>query len=121
MKFSFVCLSLAAIFAGCVSNIDPVDDESEPEETPYVTEAPGGLGYPGEGFSDPCRMVTLHEFTMNGETYTVALPVMCDPNPFQDRGDPPPDSVTNPGDIYENPSDQHQDGADPNEDSSTFI
>ena len=121
MKLSLVCVSLAALFAGCVSEPFLPGEESDPEDTPYHKEAPGGEGYVGEGFIDPCHMVIHEEFTFDGETYTIAIPVMCDPNPFQDRGDPPPDEVRNPSEIYVNPADQYQNNIDPNEDSSSLI
>lgn len=127
MKLSLVCASLAMMLLGCMSDPALPSEEEETLDEDSVEEESGGpsVGY-DTGHGNMCDLygTMVVTQTINGVEMTVEIPVMCDPNPMIDKGDPPPDRI-NPGDTverYENPSTQENNiNQDPDTDNTSNL
>ncbi len=103
MKVSVFCVSLLALFAGCVSNVLP--EESDEEEVGVFKDPKlGGNEEPIESVVGECNAHTTHTTVIDGVTFTFELPVPCNIDLGVDKGDPPPerDSVhdkVNPSEV----------------------
>lgn len=106
MKVSILCVSLLALFAGCVS--DSISFEEESEETVSFNDPKFGSNpEPNEGPFGDCGTFTSHTVMVNGSEYTIELPVPCNLEPELNPGYPNPerDSVQdkiNPAEVVNN-------------------
>lgn len=119
MKLSLVCVSLAVLFLGCISDSIPLEED---ESTDVVSaETPGGIVSDGFYHVDECESHQVMEITINGVTVQLEVPALCDENPLPDMGDPA--DRLHPGDEkvnHENPVD-NQMFMNSDEDPSSYI
>ncbi|SRR5579885_2392236 len=90
------CLSLVA----CVANTDTHEtNQSTPtQDSPgTLPDGPGSYGFGCEGHD------TYTHLTVDGHSYWVHIPTLCNPNPDIYKGDPGPD-MGDPYDTKSNPA-----------------
>lgn len=122
MKFSFAYVGLAVMLLGCANDSLPLEEDEETYVEDPTEEFAGGYD-DGDSIGSLCDMYQPGTMTVNG--MIIEIPVMCDPRPMIDRGDPPLDRF-HPDDeveLYENPGDTQKSLApDPEEqDTSNLI
>ncbi len=68
-------------------------DKKEPVDAGKATTTQSPSPYEeldaGEGWPDPCDRRTVQTFKLDGATWTVSVPTLCDPTPYIEKGDPP--------------------------------
>lgn len=85
MKRYFACL--AVLLAACSSQVK--SQEPQPQDAP---DPPSTDATPSGSHTSPCDRPTRYvDITVDGQTYTLPVFVMCDPYTSErDLGDPPP-------------------------------
>ena len=122
MKLSFICVGLAVMLLGCVNDSLPLDEDDETSVEDPTEEFYGSF----EGDDAGGALCDLYQpivMTVDGMDMVIEIPVMCDPRPMIDKGDPPPDRI-NPGEEverHENPGDPMYPFTSDPQDTSNLI
>lgn len=94
MRYAFALLSIA-LFGCAYGVVDEIDAHEEEEQAPR-TAPKITRDDESSGNTLPCNRREVVTFVVNGRTITFAVPTLCDPEPYIEKGDPPPWRTRNP-------------------------
>jgi hypothetical protein len=95
MKRLLLSLLTGLVLVGCVAPIEESKEVNTPSEEAVGVPSDYYVKDKGAGYDCLPQLVELK--LPNGNTKMVLIPVLCDENPYLDKGDPSPD-VTSPED-----------------------